>query len=89
MGSSSRVTTVKLPGGKTPSLTFEVIDKELLSVILEGVGDFRCNGLSAWSIIIDLQKIDEAALDDLARVTCRESRLDDRARHPRPSVSWR
>src|SRR3546814_12142646 len=36
------------------------------------------DGLLAGNMIFDLQWIDEPGLGDLARVTCRESRLDDR-----------
>src|SRR3546814_9656626 len=69
---------IEIPGDGTLALTFETIDKELRSITLEGVEDFRCDGLLAGNMIFDLQRIDEPGLGDLARVTCRESRFDDR-----------
>src|SRR3546814_10499840 len=72
------VRRIEIPGDGTLALTVENIDKELRSITLEGVEDFRCDGLLAGNMIFDLQRIDEPGLGDLARVTCRESRFDDR-----------
>jgi hypothetical protein len=72
----SELRRIEIPGDKTLSLTFETIRKELRSIILEGVEDFRCDALLAGNIISDLWKIEEPALDDLVRVYCRESQFD-------------
>src|SRR3546814_20928320 len=48
---------IEIPGDGTLALTFETIDKELRSITLEGVEDFRCEGLLAGNMIFDLQRI--------------------------------
>lgn len=68
---------IEIPGDNTLSLTFETIGKELRSIVLEGVEDFRCDALLAGNIIFDLRKVESPTLEDLARVACRETRLTD------------
>ncbi|MGD1876390.1 MAG: hypothetical protein ACFB13_02695 [Kiloniellaceae bacterium] len=68
---------IEIPGNATLTLTFETIDKKVKSLTLEGVEDFRCDGILAGNIVSDIQQIDEPTLQDLERVTCRESTLRD------------
>jgi len=71
----SELRKTEIPGDNTLSLIFETIDKELRSITLEGVEDFRCDALLAGNIIFDLRKVESPTLEDLARVACREARL--------------
>lgn len=64
---------IAMPGDSTVTLSFETIDKKMVSLTLEGVTDFRCDALLAGNIISGAWQIDEPTLDHLNRVTCRES----------------
>lgn len=68
---------IEIPGDGSISLTIETTGKQLRSIILEGVEDFRCDGLLAGNIILDLRQVESPTLEDLARVACRETRLKD------------
>jgi hypothetical protein len=73
----SELRRIEIPGDKTLSLTFETVGKELRSIVLEGVEDFRCDALLAGNIIADFWKIERPTIEDLARVACREISLKD------------
>src|SRR3546814_13179824 len=68
---------IEMPGDGTVSLTFEIADKTLRSIVLEGVEDFRCDALLAGNIVFSLEKIENPILDDLVRVNCRETSVAD------------
>jgi hypothetical protein len=72
----SELRRIEIPGDKTLSLIFETVGKELRSITLEGVEDFRCDALLAGNIIFDLRKMESPTLEDLARVFCRESQFE-------------
>lgn len=65
---------IEIPGDSTITLGFESSSQKAVSLVLEGVEAFRCDGVLAGNIISGVWQIDQPTVDDLARVTCGESR---------------
>ena len=69
---------IEIPGDSTVTLSFETIDKNVVSLTLEGIEEFRCDAVLAGNIISGIWKNDEPTLDHLIRVSCRDSNPNDR-----------
>ena len=70
----------EIAGDRSCTMKRETHDKEIRTLMLDGVEHLRCNNLLLGNVIFDIQKIEAPNLSDLARVTSMENAVSEKGR---------